>query len=120
MLCAAILRTIDRIYAAEGPDEPDLGLNVTWVTTRRSLARLATAEAWEPPASTADAICSRLRSLESIDDPVRLETELLSLPMWTLRMLDRRRAGRPVAAGPMPRRRAGDQRNVSAQAGTSP
>ena len=116
VLCAEILRAIDRMYAIEGPDEPDLGLNVSYVTTRRSLERLATAEAWEPPDSTADSIRRRLRSLECIDDPMRLETELLSLPLWALRMLDRRRNGRPDRAGPVPRRRAGDRFEATAQA----
>jgi hypothetical protein len=112
VLCAEILRAVDRIYAVQGPDEPDLGLNVTYVTTRRSLLRLATAKEWELPASTADEIHDRLRSVESTEDPTRLEVELLSLPMWALRVLDRRQPGRQVATGPVPRRRAGDHPRV--------
>ena len=108
-LCTEILAAVDRIYALQGQDEPDLGLNVSYVTTRRSLLRLATATEWQPPASTANEIHDRLRSLESIEDPTRLEGELLSLPMWALRILDRRRPGRQVATGPIPHRRAGDR-----------
>jgi hypothetical protein len=108
-LCSEILAAVDRIYAIQGLDEPDLGINVTYVTTRRSLLRLARAKEWQPPASTADQIHDRLRSLESIHDPTRLECELLSLPMWALRILDRRRPGTQVATGPIPHRRAGDR-----------
>lgn len=123
-LCAEILRAIDRIYAVEGADEPDLALNVTYVTTRRSLQRLASAEAWEPPAPVAAAIRARLRFLEAIRDPERLMSELLSFPTWALRSLDRRDAWRRPQAGATPRRRAGDRpllpREVGGLAGDRP
>lgn len=107
-LCTEILGAVDRIYPLQGPDEPDLGLNVTYFTTRRSLLRLASAKEWEPPAAAASEIRDRLRSLEPIEDPTRLEVELLSLSLWALRILDRRRPGRQVVTGPVPHRRAGD------------
>jgi hypothetical protein len=115
-LCAEILGAVDRIYALQGPDEPDLGLNVTYVTTRRSLQRMATAQEWQPPASAAHEIHARLRSLESVEDPTRLGIELSSLPMWAFSLLDRRRPGRQVATGSMPRRRAGDPRSTQGNA----
>ncbi|MFO7531911.1 MAG: hypothetical protein R6W93_05580, partial [Candidatus Limnocylindrales bacterium] len=74
----------------------------------RSLLRLASAKEWEPPAAAASEIRGRLRSLEPIEDPTRLGVELLSLSLWALRILDRRRPGRQVVTGPIPHRRAGD------------
>lgn len=116
-ICAEVLRAIDRIYRAEGPDEPDLGLNVAYVTARRTLERLAAAKAWVPPASVRWSIRARLRVVESITDPVRLETELLTFPTWAIRLLDRRGAERSNVARSTPRRRAGDRPQTRPQAG---
>lgn len=108
-LCAEIVRAIDRMYAAEGPDEPDLGLNVTYVTARHSLQRLAAAKDWELPASVAESIRARLGVIASAKDPERLERELLSFPAWALRNLDRRRVPRHAVHSSVPQRREGDR-----------
>jgi hypothetical protein len=102
---------MDWAFAAEGPDEPDLGVNVVYVTARRRLERLASAEAWEVPAATERTIRSRLRSIASIDDPRRLEAELLSIPSRVIDLLDRRMSSRPVT-GAGHRRRIGDRHPV--------
>jgi hypothetical protein len=108
VLCHEVIRVMDRVFAAEGPDEPDLGVNVVYVMARRKLERLASAEVWVVPAATERAIRSRLRSIASIDDPLRLEAELLSIPSRVIDLLDRRTRVRPtMSAGH--RRRIGDR-----------
>jgi hypothetical protein len=103
------------MFLLEGPDEPDLALNVTYMTARRALGRLALAEPWEIPGHEADMIHAALVRAEATHDPHVLEMQLLSLPTWVLRLLERRRADRSAGAGsisrpgPLPRRRSGDR-----------
>jgi hypothetical protein len=107
-LCDEVIRMMDRAYASEGPDEPDLGLNVAYVTARRSLQRMASAEGWELPQTTIDAVRAKLHVIATSRGPRHLECELLSVPRWVLKLVDRRQVGRQVI-GTTPRRRAGDE-----------
>jgi hypothetical protein len=107
-LCNEVIRLLDWVYAVAAPDEPDLGANVMYLTTRRSLQRLASAEAWEVPSAIRRSIRTRSRVIASLDDPRQLEAELLSFPAWALRMLDRRRTV-PAGIDVFPRRRSGER-----------
>ena len=96
-ICAEVLRTLDRIYATEGPDEPDLGLNVAYMTARTSIQRLAAARPWIVPAPTASRIREAIASIAAVHDPQALEAELLSFPTWVFGLLDRRRVDRQAS-----------------------
>lgn len=109
-ICAEVLHTIDRIYASEGPDEPDLGLNVAYTTARASIQRLASARPWMVPASTASLIREAIASIAVMRDPQALEAELLSFPTWVFRLLDRRRLDRRTSGSTGAHRRMGDLR----------
>jgi hypothetical protein len=98
------------MYALEGPDEPDLGLNISYLTACRAIGRLAVADPWDVPRQTARAIRGALARIEDLRDPRELEAELLSFPAWVLRALDRRGTLGGRAADPVRRRRLSDQR----------
>jgi hypothetical protein len=114
------LGSLERVFALEGPDEPDLGLNVSYLTSCRALSRLALAEPWEVPRQTVEPIRRALAMIEEMRDPHELESQLLSFPAWVLRVLERRGVER-AAAGPGPQRRAaagpGPQRRAAAGPG---
>ena len=76
-VCRDVLAALDRIYLTEGPDEPDLGLNVAYVSGRLSLQRLASAEAWRVPSGTAAAIREALAEILVTTRPGELERQLL-------------------------------------------
>jgi hypothetical protein len=99
---------LDRLYVLEGPDEPDLGLNVAYVTASAAIRRLAGAEPWQLPVQTASAIRSAIASIASITDPVQLETQLLTFPAWVIRALDRRTGDYSPYRTGLVSRRAGD------------
>jgi hypothetical protein len=109
------MSALERMYALEGPDEPDLCLNVSYLTSCRALGRLERAEPWEVPRHVADMIDAALARAAATRDPHVLAMQLLSLPVWVLRLLDRRGADRgspggpPSRSAPLPRRRSGDR-----------
>ena len=107
-LCREVLATLDRIFVAEGPDEPDLALNVAYVSARVSLLRLAAAEAWVVPALTVATIREKMLSMLAATRPGDLERQLLSFPGWALRALDRRDPRRPATERVGARRRVSD------------
>lgn len=110
-----VLVSLERIFVEEGPDEPDLGLNISYLSSCRALSRLALAEPWEVPGQTADSIWRALARIGEMRDPHELEKQLLTFPVWVLRTLDRRRRDRRAPWGPDLRRRLGDQRLVASQ-----
>jgi hypothetical protein len=114
-ICCEVLVTLERMFALEGPDEPDLGLNVSYLSSCRALSRLALAEPWEVPGQTADAIRRALARIEEMRDPHQLERQLLTFPVWVLQVLDRRRADRSTSTGPGLHRRFGDRRLALSQ-----
>ena len=89
-LCREVLAALDRVFLAEGPDEPDLALNIAYVRGRRSLQRLASARPWTVPADTASAIREAIAAMLGSTRPGELERKLQSFPGWVLRSLDRR------------------------------
>ena len=113
-LCGEVLAALERLFVTEGPDEPDLALNVTYARARLALSRLATAEAWIVPRTTALAIREMMASLLAITRPGELERQLLSFPAWALRALDRRDPGRPLSERLPARRRRSDVMSLGA------
>lgn len=107
-ICREVLTTLERVFAAEGPDEPDLGLNITYVTARAWFRRLAEAEPWEIDRQKVMAIRALLAQIAAVQDPEKLGAQLLSFPSSVLPLLDRRRrtAGR---SNVLYFRRAGDR-----------
>jgi hypothetical protein len=104
-LCRDVLAALERVFMTEGPDEPDLALNIAYVRGRLSLQRLASATPWTVPADTAAAIRDAIAAMLASTRPGELERQLLSFPGWVLRALDRRRAPRSVALSlPLSRR----------------
>ena len=95
-LCREVLAALDRVFAAEGPDEPDLALNVAYERARLSLSRLAAAEAWIVPRTTVLAVREMMAAMLAATRPGELERQLLSFPAWALRTLDRRDPRRPA------------------------
>ena len=108
-ICAEVLSTLDQIYATEGPDEPDLGLNVAYMTARTSILRLASARPWDVTAPTASLIRQTIASISAMRRPQELEAQLLSFPVWVFRLLDRRRIDRRAARSVRQHRRIGDR-----------
>ena len=107
-ICRDVLTTLEQIFVAEGPDEPDLGLNIAYTASRTSLRRLEKAEPWELPQYAVRTIRRLLAEVAEIHDPEALETQLLSLPGRVLRLVERRRNRvRPRSIGHL--RRAGDR-----------
>lgn len=115
--CHEILTALEGVYAAEGPDEPDLGLNIAYATSRRSLCRLARAEPWEVPHDAVESIRHMLADVAAIRDREALDAQLLSFPGRVLHLLDRRR-NRGQPQGLIHSRRAGDERPDSTAAGS--
>jgi hypothetical protein len=103
-----VLTALDRIYLAEGPDEPDLGLNVAYVGGRLSLQRFVAAEAWRVPAATATTIRDATAAMAAMTRPGELERQLQTFPGWVLRLLDRRDPSRPVSERVAASRRRSD------------
>jgi hypothetical protein len=109
-ICNEVLCSLERAFSLEAPDEPDLGLNVSYLTSCRALSRLALAEPWEVPRQTVDAIRKAVARIDEMRDPYELEKQLLSFPGWVLRVLDRRRRDQRVAVASPLRRRVSDRR----------
>ncbi len=107
-ICRDVLTTLELIFITEGPDEPDLGLNIAYTASRTSLRRLETAEPWELPQYAVRTIRRLLAEVADIHDPEALETQLLSLPGRVLRLVERRH-NRFHATGSIHLRRAGDR-----------
>jgi hypothetical protein len=112
-LCREVLAALDRVFVAEGPDEPDLGLNVAYERARLALSRLAAAEAWVVPRNTAQAIRETMTAMLAAR-PGELERQLLSFPTWALRVLDRRDPRRPAGERLPARRRVSDMMSLGA------
>jgi hypothetical protein len=108
-----VLAALDRIFAAEGPDEPDLCLNVAYERARVALSRLAAADAWVVPRTTALAIRETMAAMLTAR-PGELERQLLSFPAWALRVLDRRDPRRPASERLPAQRRASDAMSLGA------
>jgi hypothetical protein len=102
-----VLAALDRVFVAEGPDEPDLCLNVAYERARLALSRLAAAEAWVVPRTTALAIRETMTAMLAAR-PGELERQLLSVPAWALHVLDRRDPRRPADERLPARRRVSD------------
>jgi hypothetical protein len=115
-VCRDVLAALDRIYLTEGPDEPDLGLNVAYVSGRLSLQRLASAEAWRVPSSTVAAIREALAEMLVTTRPGELERQLLTFPAWVLKRLDRRDPSRPPGDRLASRRRRTDPGTLAERA----
>ena len=113
-ICSEVLRSLERMFALEGPDEPDLGLNVSYLTSCRALNRLVRAEPWEVPRQTVVLIRKAVVMIDDMRDPRELEIQLLSFPAWVLGIMERRRAYRE-GAGSGPQRRAGDRLRPAAR-----
>jgi hypothetical protein len=113
-ICEEVLAALDRIFTAEGPDEPDLGLNVAYERARLALSRLAAAEAWVVPRNTALAIRETIAAMLAAKRPGELERQLLSFPAWALRLLDRRDPRRPAPERVDARRRVSDVLSLAA------
>ena len=79
-ICGEVLAVLRQVFSREGPDEPDLGLNIAYVTACVSLHRLSSADPWEVPGETAQTIRHLLSEVGEIDDAGRLDAQLLSLP----------------------------------------
>ncbi len=118
-ICIEVLSTLRQVFAREGPDEPDLGLNIAYATARASLHRLVDAEPWEVPGEIAQSIRHRLDHVVAIVDPEELDTQLLSLPGWVWLLLDRRSQPGSPQGGPIFFRRAGDRLQRLTQASES-
>jgi len=115
-ICSEVLCTLERAFSLEAADEPDLGLNVSYLTGCRALSRLALAEPWEVPRQTVDAIRKAVARIDEMRDPYELEKQLLSFPGWVLRVLDRRRRDHQAARQSSLRRRVSDRQSTSATA----
>ena len=107
-LCREVLAALDRVFLAEGPDEPDLALNIAYVRGRRSLQRLASARSWTVPADTAAAIREAIAAMLGPTRPGELERQLQSFPGWVLRSLDRRDPSGLAGGSTRRSRRQGD------------
>ena len=108
-ICREALTTLRQVFVREGPDEPDLGLNIAYVTACASLGRLGDADPWEVSGETAQTIRHRLSEVVAMDDPDELGAQLLSVPGWVLRVLDRRRPSSQQTGDLVLFRRAGDR-----------
>jgi len=108
-ICREALTTLRQVFVREGPDEPDLGLNIAYVTACASLRRLRDADPWEVSGEAAQTIRHRLSEVVAIDDPEELDAQLLSVPAWVLRLLDRRRPSSQQTSELVLSRRAGDR-----------
>ncbi len=118
-ICRQVLMTLEQIFIAEGPDEPDLGLNIAYSASRTSFRRLEAAEPWELRYDVAQTIRGLLAQVADIHDPEVLETQLLSLPGRVLGLVDRRR-NRLHPRGVTHLRRAGDRPRIGAVAPGKP
>jgi hypothetical protein len=114
-ICGEVLCTLERAFSLEAADEPDLGLNVSYLTSCRALSRLALAEPWEVPRQTVEAIRRAVARIDEMRDPYELEKQLLSFPAWVLRMLERRQLDHRAATESPLRRRVADGPLVSAR-----
>lgn len=108
-ICHEALTTLRQVFVREGPDEPDLGLNIAYVTACAKLRRLGDADPWEVSGEIAQTIRHRLSEVVAIDDPEELDAQLLSVPGWVLRVLDRRRPSSRHIGDLVLFRRAGDR-----------
>jgi len=108
-ICSEVLCTLERVFSLEAADEPDLGLNVSYLISCRTLSRLALAEPWEVPRHTVEAIRKAAARIEQMRDPFELEKQLMSFPAWVIRSLDRRGSDRTAPAIASPLRRASDR-----------
>lgn len=89
-ICRDVLTTLEQIFIAAGPDEPDLGLNIAYTASRTSLRRLEVAEPWELSQDAVRTIRHLLAEVADINDPEALKTQLLSLPGRVLHLVERR------------------------------
>ena len=89
-LCAEAIAALDRIFALASPDEPDLGHNVTYVSAKQWLRRMASAEPWLVPAATASRVRRVLAAAWATDDPRALEVQLETFRNRVISRLDPR------------------------------
>ena len=107
-LCSEALAALDRMYALDCADEPDLGHNITYAYARRLLDRLARAEPWHVPPQVVTMVRGLVTSASATSDPYELESQLDAFSQRVVRALDRRLPGRPDMSSRHPLRRAGD------------
>lgn len=115
-LCREALTALDRIFALEIPDEPDLGLNITYWHARAALLRLARAEPWRVSRRTVHAIRHLLAEVGQVTDPQALEAQLEAVPRHVIELLDRRRPHRGLPLGGHRRRASDRSRSVPSTA----
>jgi hypothetical protein len=99
-LCAEALAALDRLFTMACPDEPDLGHNVTYVSARQWLRRIAATEPWTVPPTTVAAVRRVLAAAWSTDDPRALEAQLSAFRARVITRLERKVSRRDPSQPP--------------------
>lgn len=107
-LCWRAIRAHERLYRLLGCDDPDLAANVTFMTGRIRLLRLAAAAPWVLSGAAVDALLGLIESAEGVRDPVVAERLFPGFAEEVCARLERRRGPR-LERFSGPSRRAADR-----------